>query len=336
MTGLDLGKDALIEVAALVTDFELNVLGEGVDVVIKPPAEALAQMDDFVRTMHVSVRSARRARRWCHHGRGREAGARLHPRAVPRRRTPPAGGQQRRHRPRLPRPRHARAGDVPALSRSSTSRRSRSWPAAGTPGPTTTPPPRRGTTGRSPTSRRASRSCATTAPRCSSPPPARRPPRRAHSPTSTAAASPASREGRVRASPETRYTSCCSPVGWSNGADRDMVDVAQLVERRVVVADVAGSSPVIHPEEIEPLTRPGEGLDRRSSGRDLSGEELPRRSGAPPRARARGSRRPPAIRSRLARTKESSCACSRRRQEQVVVADVDVRHLEEHQGGRRA
>ena len=54
MTGLDLGKDALIEVAALVTDFELNVLGEGVDVVIKPPAEALAQMDDFVRTMHVT------------------------------------------------------------------------------------------------------------------------------------------------------------------------------------------------------------------------------------------------------------------------------------------
>ncbi len=52
MTGLDLGADALIEVAALVTDFELNVLGEGVDVVIKPPQEALDQMDDFVRNMH--------------------------------------------------------------------------------------------------------------------------------------------------------------------------------------------------------------------------------------------------------------------------------------------
>jgi oligoribonuclease len=54
MTGLDLGADALIEVAALVTDFELNVLGEGVDVVVKPPPEALEQMDDFVRAMHVS------------------------------------------------------------------------------------------------------------------------------------------------------------------------------------------------------------------------------------------------------------------------------------------
>ena len=52
MTGLSIEHDALIEVAALVTDFDLNVLGPGVDIVIKPPAEALAQMDDFVREMH--------------------------------------------------------------------------------------------------------------------------------------------------------------------------------------------------------------------------------------------------------------------------------------------
>jgi oligoribonuclease len=54
MTGLSLRSDALVEVAALVTDFELNVLGEGVDVVIKPPSEALEQMDPFVRDMHTS------------------------------------------------------------------------------------------------------------------------------------------------------------------------------------------------------------------------------------------------------------------------------------------
>ena len=54
MTGLDLDADALIEVAALVTDFELNVLGDGVDVVVKPPPEALDQMDPFVRDMHTS------------------------------------------------------------------------------------------------------------------------------------------------------------------------------------------------------------------------------------------------------------------------------------------
>jgi oligoribonuclease len=52
MTGLDLGADALIEVAALVTDFDLNVLGDGIDIVVKPPPEALDQMDDFVRNMH--------------------------------------------------------------------------------------------------------------------------------------------------------------------------------------------------------------------------------------------------------------------------------------------
>lgn len=52
MTGLDLGADALIEVAALVTDFELNVLGDGIDVIIKPPQEALDQMVPFVRDMH--------------------------------------------------------------------------------------------------------------------------------------------------------------------------------------------------------------------------------------------------------------------------------------------
>ncbi len=52
MTGLDLENDALIEVAALVTDFDLNVLGDGVDLVVRPPDEALEQMDDFVRNMH--------------------------------------------------------------------------------------------------------------------------------------------------------------------------------------------------------------------------------------------------------------------------------------------
>jgi oligoribonuclease len=54
MTGLSLAHDALIEVAALVTDSELNILGEGVDLVIRPPAEALETMPDVVRTMHTA------------------------------------------------------------------------------------------------------------------------------------------------------------------------------------------------------------------------------------------------------------------------------------------
>src|SRR3954452_15747789 len=54
MTGLDLTRDALVEVAVLVTDFELNVLGEGVDVVIASPPEALETMPDVVREMHTA------------------------------------------------------------------------------------------------------------------------------------------------------------------------------------------------------------------------------------------------------------------------------------------
>jgi oligoribonuclease len=52
MTGLDAGKDALIEIAALVTDGELRVLGEGVDVVIHADDAALNSMPEVVREMH--------------------------------------------------------------------------------------------------------------------------------------------------------------------------------------------------------------------------------------------------------------------------------------------
>jgi len=54
MTGLDIERDALIEIACLVTDADLNLFDEGVDVVIKPPAEALASMPEVVREMHTT------------------------------------------------------------------------------------------------------------------------------------------------------------------------------------------------------------------------------------------------------------------------------------------
>ena len=54
MTGLDLNKDVLVEIAVLVTDSQLNILGEGVDLVINAPKEALDGMSDFVREMHTS------------------------------------------------------------------------------------------------------------------------------------------------------------------------------------------------------------------------------------------------------------------------------------------
>jgi oligoribonuclease len=54
MTGLDIERDALIEIACLVTDADLNLLDDGIDVIIKPPAEALDQMSDVVRDMHTT------------------------------------------------------------------------------------------------------------------------------------------------------------------------------------------------------------------------------------------------------------------------------------------
>lgn len=52
MTGLDLSKDKLIEIAALVTDSELNILGEGVDIVIHADDDSLANMPAVVTDMH--------------------------------------------------------------------------------------------------------------------------------------------------------------------------------------------------------------------------------------------------------------------------------------------
>ncbi|SMG05731.1 oligoribonuclease [Rhodococcus rhodochrous J3] len=52
MTGLRLGSDKLIEIAALVTDSDLNVLGEGVDIVIHADDDALADMPEVVQQMH--------------------------------------------------------------------------------------------------------------------------------------------------------------------------------------------------------------------------------------------------------------------------------------------
>lgn len=52
MTGLELGSDKLIEIAALVTDSDLNVLGDGVDIVIHCDDDSLASMPDVVTAMH--------------------------------------------------------------------------------------------------------------------------------------------------------------------------------------------------------------------------------------------------------------------------------------------
>lgn len=54
MTGLELEKDVLVEIAVLVTDSQLNILGEGVDLVVKASQESIDGMNDFVREMHTA------------------------------------------------------------------------------------------------------------------------------------------------------------------------------------------------------------------------------------------------------------------------------------------
>jgi oligoribonuclease len=52
MTGLDLDRHVIVEVAALVTDDDLQPVDDGIDLIVHQPASALAEMDDFVRAMH--------------------------------------------------------------------------------------------------------------------------------------------------------------------------------------------------------------------------------------------------------------------------------------------
>ncbi|MES2171219.1 MAG: oligoribonuclease [Actinomycetota bacterium] len=52
MTGLDIAIDELVEVAVVITDFDLNLVDPGFEVVIKPDDAAIANMNDFVRDMH--------------------------------------------------------------------------------------------------------------------------------------------------------------------------------------------------------------------------------------------------------------------------------------------
>lgn len=52
MTGLDPKRHELVEVAVVITDSDLNIVGPGLDVVIAPSDGALEQMDDFVTNMH--------------------------------------------------------------------------------------------------------------------------------------------------------------------------------------------------------------------------------------------------------------------------------------------
>jgi oligoribonuclease len=52
MTGLEVARHTIVEIAVLITDSDLEIVDDGLDLVVHQPATALAEMDDFVRTMH--------------------------------------------------------------------------------------------------------------------------------------------------------------------------------------------------------------------------------------------------------------------------------------------
>ena len=181
MTGLDLARDALIEIACLVTDGDLAILDDGVDLVIKPPAEALDQMAEVVRQMHTAsgllaelatgVSLAEAQDRVLSYVRGHVA----EPRKVPLCGNSIATDRSflARDMPELDAYLHYRMVDV-----SSVKELARRWyPRAYSPARLSA-----AATGRWPTLPRASKSCGTTGPRCSSRHPARTRSRPATSP----------------------------------------------------------------------------------------------------------------------------------------------------------
>ena len=52
MTGLEPGRHVIVEIACIVTDNDLNLIDDGIDIVVHQPANAMDEMDDFVRQMH--------------------------------------------------------------------------------------------------------------------------------------------------------------------------------------------------------------------------------------------------------------------------------------------
>ncbi len=54
MTGLDVDRDVIVEIACVITDAELNLVDAGIQLVVRQDDATLAKMDEFVRNMHRS------------------------------------------------------------------------------------------------------------------------------------------------------------------------------------------------------------------------------------------------------------------------------------------
>ena len=270
MTGLDLINDELIEVAALVTDADLNVLGDGVDLVIKPSHQG-AGADGRLRTRHArGLRPAQLAGRRIVHGRGRAARPRLCPRpswqSPARLRSPATRSAPIGHSWRAT----CRPSNVTFTTAASTSPASRSWYAAGTPRvlPGTGQGRQPSRARRCPRVHRGAavlprgglRATAWTG-QCRSQGDCRSSSGRADGGGSCPGLNTPTRQDPGR------YTSRCAVWSAKRVWASRMVGVAQLVEPLVVVQDVAGSSPVTHPTEGPEKRNPiGERSSRRFDG----------------------------------------------------------------------
>ena len=255
MTGLDLGADALIEVAALVTDFDLNVLGDGVDVVIKPPAGG-ARPDGRLRARRCTRRPGC-SRSSTPASPSRRPSSRCSPTS---RSTAPTAAARRW--PATPSPPTARSW--PATCRtleaflhyrivdvSSIKELSRRW----YPRAYFDAPAKRGNhraladIQESIEELRYYRAAVFVPPPGPDSDDARR-----HWPRSTAASlTGRAADPTIRLRTGTLIAASASPAVSARSRHdcrgSHLVGVAQLVERRVVVADVAGSSPVVHPRQ---------------------------------------------------------------------------------------
>ena len=181
MTGLDVERDVIVEIACIVTDAELSRVDDGIQLVVHQDAETLARMDDFVRNMHTKsgllteiaagdARRRRGARRRC---------STTSSSTSPRRESAPlcgnSIGMDRRFLART-----CPSSTTTCTTAASTCRRSRSCAGAGTRRSTASGPARPSSTARSTTSSSRSRSCATTATEMFSPPRPRTPRPRTH------------------------------------------------------------------------------------------------------------------------------------------------------------
>ena len=171
MTGLDLEVDELVEIAVVITDYDLNPVDAGLSIVIKPDASALESMGEFVRAMHTESGLIEEIPNGVSVAEAEYQVLEYVLKHVPDRAEGAARGQLHRHRPRIPHEVHAAPRRAPALSQRRRLVDQGAREALVSRARTSTRPRRTAATAPSPTSSSRSANCTTTGAPCSSPSP---------------------------------------------------------------------------------------------------------------------------------------------------------------------